>query len=229
MVISSCSEHLPSGLPQPKLRNLDGVKVRPFLAADKLYKHLGVPRGANADGRLSWEGGRGVLGIRDKLKVACIFRIKKLRRKSTSMQQFMSISNVLLGGLASVYLQATPVSFDETEEIERAWRKVFCRFAKRDSQPPISELYASAAGWNKGRTHIYSVGSAALFSAVEKAMADPVASPAREAVRSAVALSLFSWGCRAVAPILTDGLGWLSWAGKLAYVRIATRWPVAGG
>lgn len=135
------------------------------------------------------------MGIRDKLR-AGVNRIRKLRRRHTSIDQFMCISNVLLGGLAGAYLQSAYASFDETEGIEKSWRNAFCRFSKRDFRDPVAELYAPAPGWTKGRTHIYCVGSAALFAAVEKAMADRAPSPARAAVRSMVALALYSWGCR---------------------------------
>eukprot|EP00966_Prymnesium_polylepis_P197448 4575532-Prymnesium_polylepis.1 len=35
------------------------------------------------------------------------------------------VSNVLLGGLAGYYLQTTFIPFDEAEEIEDEWRRIF--------------------------------------------------------------------------------------------------------
>lgn len=108
----------------------------------------------------------------------------------------MSISNVLLGGMAGAFLQTSHATFEELEEIERMWRRTFCKFARRDFSAPIGELYGSSEGWEKGRSHLYCFGMASLYATVEKTMADRDASPAREAVRSAVALAMYSWGCR---------------------------------
>lgn len=71
--------------------------------------------------------------------------------------------------MAGVYLQSASASWEETEEIERAWRKIFCRFALRDFSASCAELYAANENWSKGRAHIYGIGVAALYSAVEKA------------------------------------------------------------
>lgn len=178
----------------PRLTDLDGTAI-PLLPCDGLYKHLGVPRAANADAYRTWTGHGGMAGIRDKLR-AGIRRLRQLRPGHTSPEQFVCVSNVLLGGLGSFYLQAAVATEGELEQIEREWRRCFNRFAKRDHSAHALSLYMPAATWKKGRVHLARWGLAALYATVGKLLADGTPSPAQAAVRSAIALAMYHWGCR---------------------------------
>ena len=101
----------------------------PFLPCDRWYKHMGWLRTASADDRAAWSDES--KGLRAKLRHA-LRRLWQVRRGALAESEFVMVSNVLLGGLAGYYLQTTFITFNEAEEIEGEWRRIFNRLFDRD-------------------------------------------------------------------------------------------------
>ena len=112
----------------------------------------------------------------------------------------MMVSDALLGGLAGYYCQSTYITFEQAEEVERAWRNIFRwkfkeEFADAQSKPRI--YYYQARGKERyQRRHLWAVALSAVTACVNKAMADVHDTAQRAAARSAVALAMERWGCR---------------------------------
>ena len=174
----------------PKLR-LRGGGVVPFMAPEEAYKHLGNWRRADGSDAEAWRV------LRKRLKVA-ISRLRRLYKPSQN--EFMMVSDALLGGLAGYYCQSTYITFEQAEEIERAWRNIFRwkfkeEFADAQSKPRIYYYQARGKGRYQ-RRHLWAVALSAVTSCVNKAMADVTDTAQRAAARSAVALAMERWGCR---------------------------------
>eukprot|EP00966_Prymnesium_polylepis_P293316 6775018-Prymnesium_polylepis.1 len=105
------------------------------------------------------------------------------------------VSNVLLGGLAGYYLQTTFITFDEAEEIEGEWRLIHNRLFDSDFSTPRAEVYGPNFEGGQHRRHLWSMGVAALWSCMERAMAGISIEQHAAIVTSAVAMSLDRWGC----------------------------------
>ena len=178
----------------PKLRRADGSYV-PFARHDEAYKHLGFWRRADGVDTDSWHA------LRKKFFKA-LHRLSRLRvPRAVSINDFILISNALLGGLASYYLQGTYISWEQAEEIEERWRKIYnakCRRARSSPRAQLYQSHAKAAGQPgaMARVHLYELGLVAIYSNFNKALGDLEDTSQRAAVLSAIALSMERWGCR---------------------------------
>ena len=160
----------------------------PFMLCVDWYKHMGYLRCANADDRPAWnDGGK---GLKAKLRWTLLRRLRRVRRGSMSESEFCMVSNVLLGGLAGYYLQTNCITFAEAEEGEKEWRLIFNRLFFRDMSTPRADLYGPTAEGGHYRRLIWSVGVAALWKCLERAMAGALGEQHSIAASSAVALSL---------------------------------------
>ena len=179
----------------PQLALATGELV-PFIMPNAAYKHLGNLRRLDGDDRTAWKGdGVWGLGVRGKLEVA-LQRLKKVRPGAMTRDEFVMVSNALLGGIGGFYLQTLYITFAQAEEVEAKWRRIFNRLFSRDSSTPRAELYEAGPSGAVVRVHLWGVGLAAVHSAVEKAMTDVHNTAAREAARSLIASAMWRWGCR---------------------------------
>ena len=151
----------------PRLK-LNGGGLVPFLRCDQWYKHMGYLRCANADDRAAWDDED--KGLRAKLRCA-LRRLRRVKRGAMTESEFIMVSNVLIGGLAGYYLQTNFITFEEAEEVEKEWRTIFNRLFGRDISTPRAELYGPNFEGGHHRQHLWSMGVAALWSCMEKAMA----------------------------------------------------------
>jgi hypothetical protein len=111
-----------------------------------------------------------------------------------------SPSEALIGGIAGYYLQTLYITFEQAEEIEKAWRTIFRRKFGGSLDGPNSKprayFYQARGPGMQRRSHLWSVGLRALVTCVSNAMADIEDTAQRAAARSAVALAMEAWGCR---------------------------------
>ena len=176
----------------PLLRLRGGGYV-PFAHHDEAYKHLGNMRTASGSDVAAWKSVKGKL-------LAALARIRKLH--SPSVGEFIQVSNALLGGIAGYYLQTLYISFEQAEEIESRWRSIYrMKFGGshlESESKPRAFFYQQRGGVNAPRRqHLWGVGLTAIATSFSNAMADAADTSQRAATRSAVALSMESWGCRA--------------------------------
>lgn len=130
---------------------------------------------------------------------AAIARLARMRKPS--LDEFMLVSEALLGGTAGYYGQTVVITKKSAEEVEAKWRAVFNKKFRRLRSTPRVELYMDGGGraagqQGRGRTHLVAHGQTAMATALGKAAADPVDTHQRAAARSAIAMSLYRWGCR---------------------------------
>ena len=178
--------------PGDPLLRLNGGGHVPFLPCDRWYKHMGWLRTASADDRAAWSDES--KGLRAKLRHA-LRRLWQVRRGALTESEFVMVSNVLLGGLAGYYLQTTFITFDEAEEIEGEWRRIFNRLFDRDFSSPRAEVYSPNFEGGQYRRHLWSMGVASLWSCIERAMAGTSSEQHAVVATSAVARALDRWGC----------------------------------
>ena len=174
----------------PLLATEDGGYV-PFLMHDECYKYLGKAQRADGDERETW--------TRTARKFdAALGRLKKMGKVSEN--EFIMASDALLGGLAEFYFMTMYASFEQAEEVEKKWRRMFARRFKKDfltdGSTPRVYVYMDYGPKRRQRRHIWGVGLAALAAAVGGAMGDVHPTPQRAAARSAVAAAMVAWGCR---------------------------------
>jgi hypothetical protein len=178
----------PVSIADPKLPLRDGFV--PCIPHDEAYKHLGIPRTANGSDDEAWRKISGAFH-------AALARLRRLQKPT--VQEFMLVSNALLGGLAGYYLQTLYISWQQAESIERRWRVIYRQkfgdSLKVAESTPRTFYYAEREG-GATRKHIWMVGLAALLSCVNNAAADVAATPQRAVARSMVAAALERWGCR---------------------------------
>lgn len=183
----------------PLLRMSDGSFV-PFMLHDEAYKHLGNMRRADGDDAAAWAKVKRCLDV-------ALARLRRLWRPT--VDEFLLVTDALLGGLASYYLQTFYITFEQAEEIERKWRAIYrWKFGgsfEEDFSKPRAFYYLYRGPNRQRRRHLWGVGLAAVVNQVNGAMADISDTPQRAAARSAVALAMSQWGCR------TDPQGW-QWA-----------------
>ena len=173
----------------PVLRTAEGNKVQ-YIPYWEAYKHLGNWR--RADGADATWAGRKNDGVKKALHAA----LARLRRAhKPSLNDFMMLSNGLLGGIGGFYFQTGPPTFAQTEEVERKWREIFNRKFKRHRSTPRAELYQERPG-RIARLHLWGVAQTAVLTAVSQAMADSSDTEQRAATRAMLALSFNRWGCR---------------------------------
>ena len=187
----------PTSVPDPCLRLPGGGQV-PYMRHDEAYKHLGIMRRADGSDACAWKA------LVRKFDAA-IGRLKRLRQPT--VQEFMMVSDALLGGLAGYYLQTVYISWQQAEVVERKWRRLFrAKFGKRlgiTQSTPRAYYYDEAGHFERahgkaGRTrqHIYAIGLSSLAACVGNAIADVSDTPQRTAARSMVACAMERWGCR---------------------------------
>lgn len=184
----------PVKVKDPRLPHRDGSIV-PFMQHDEAYKHLGVMRRADGNDAAAWQS------IKRKFEGA-LRRLRKLRvPKHVSLDEFVEVSNMLMGGIANYYLQSVYITWAQAEFIERKWRAIYNRNAARCRSAPRAQLYTPvrAVGGYKGvsgRQHIYALGLSAVYAAFSKALGDVEDTTQRAGTRSALALAMETWGCR---------------------------------
>jgi hypothetical protein len=169
----------------------DGGGYVPLLMHDEAYKHLGVWRAASGDDGRAWAE------VKKKLNAA-LERIRSLRRPT--INEFMTISNALIGGIAGYYLQTLYITFEQAEEVEAAWRNIYRRkfgssYEEAHSKPRVY-YYAERGKGTVRRMHLWGVGLSAIATSMGAAMADVHDTNQRAAARSAIGLAMHRWGCR---------------------------------
>lgn len=174
----------------PKLPMIGGGTV-PFITHGEAYKHLGVWRTACGDDGRMWQELKRMLR-------AALARLRSVRR--VSIDEFILLSNALIGGIAGYYLQTFYISFEQSEEIEREWRTIFRRkfggkLEVADSTPRVFFYQGRAKGLQR-RQHLWAVGLEAIVASFDSAMADVDDTPQRAAARTTIALALEAWGCK---------------------------------
>ena len=179
----------------PLLKMRDGSYM-PFARHDECYKHLGKLRRADGSDEDAWS--HPTMGLRHKL-LAAVARLRRMRRPS--INDFMLVSNALIGGLAGYYLQTIYITFEQAEEVESKWRAVyrmhFGRGFEEAHSKPRAYFYAARGRGLIQREHLWATGLTALVTCVSNAMADIGETPQRAVARSMVAEALVAWGCRA--------------------------------
>ena len=174
--------------PELKLR---GGGTVPFIGHREAYKHVGNWRCAGGDEAIAFEK------LSAKIDVA-LQRLRRMHRPS--INQFMTVSNSLISGLANFHLQTLYISFEQAEEIEKKWRGVyrskFGRGFSEERSKPRAYYYQPKGGGGVRRKHLWAVGLEAIVTRFGAAMADPGDTPQRVAARSTLAMALERWGCR---------------------------------
>jgi hypothetical protein len=116
------------------------------------------------------------------------------------VNEFIMVSDALIGGLAGYYLQTMYITFEQAEEVERKWRSIYrWKFGGElieAHSKPRAYYYQPRGKGTQRRRHLWGVGLTALTTCVNNAIADVDDTAQRAATRSAVALSLEHWGCR---------------------------------
>merc|ERR1711965_1236486 len=123
---------------------------------------------------------------------AALARLHSVRR--VSIDEFILLSNALIGGIAGHYLQTFYISFEQSEEIEREWRTIFRRkfggkLEVADSIPRVFFYQGRAKGLQR-RQHLWAVGLEAIVASFDSAMADVDDTPQGAAARTTIALAL---------------------------------------
>ena len=169
----------------PNLVTIDGTRV-PLLGMSEAYKHLGVLRAAMGGDNAASES------LRKQLRVA-IGRVARMHRPSR--EDMVLVTNGLFQGLAGFKCSTVYYSFEWMEGVEREWRRMFNRKARRDASTPVCGLYEGGGCATKGvRRHLWAIGCSAFYVAFTRALADRADTSQRAAARSALALSLSRWG-----------------------------------
>ena len=169
----------------------DGARV-PLLPHDEAYKHLGRWTCANGDDSRAW------LELKKLFKVA-LARLRKMRVRKTTRRDFDMVADWLLGGVAGFYLQTMYITFEQAEWVETQYRSIFKLKFEVDRSTPNVVFYLSKDSSLEGfrrREHVWTVGLAALWTCVSKAMADVADTPQRAAARSGTAMAMHAWGVR---------------------------------
>ena len=168
----------------PQLVTLDGVRV-PTLSRSEAYKHLGVLRVAmGGDGAASES-------LKKQLRVA-IGRVARMHKPSR--RDMILVTNGLFQGLAGFKCSTVYYPFEWMEEVEKEWRRMFNKKARRDASTPACLLYEGGGGAAGGRRHLWAIGCASFYVSFTRALADASDTSQRAAARSALALSLSRWG-----------------------------------
>jgi hypothetical protein len=173
-------------IPDPQLITLDGTRV-PTLSRSEAYKHLGVLRAAL--------GGDGAAAesLKKQLRVA-IGRVARMHKPSR--RDMILVSNGLFQGLAGFKCSTVYYPFEWMEDIEKEWRRMFNKKARRDATTPACLLYEGGGGAAGGRRHLWAIGCASFYVSFTRALADAADTSQRAAARSALALSLSRWGAQ---------------------------------
>jgi ribonuclease HI len=173
-----------SDIADPQLVTLDGARV-PVLSRSEAYKHLGVLRVAMGGDEAAADS------LKKQLRVA-IGRVARMHKPSR--RDMILVTNGLFQGLAGFKCSTVYYPFEWMEDIEKEWRRVFNKKARRDSSTPACMLYEGGGSEIGGRRHLWAIGCASFYVAFTRALADTADTSQRAAARSALALSLSRWG-----------------------------------
>ena len=171
-------------IPDPQLVTLDGVRV-PTLSRSEAYKHLGVLRVAMGGDEAAADS------LKKQLRAA-IGRVARMHKPSR--RDMILVSNGLFQGLAGFKCSTVYYPFEWMEGIEKEWRRMFNKKARRDATTPACLLYEGGGGAAGGRRHLWAIGCASFYVSFTRALADTADTSQRAAARSALALSLSRWG-----------------------------------
>ena len=175
-----------SDIADPHLVTLDGVCV-PTLSRSEAYKHLGVLRVAMGGDEAASES------LRKQLRVA-IGRVARMHKPSR--RDMILVTNGLFQGLAGFKCSTVYYPFEWMEDVEKEWRRMFNKKARRDATTPACLLYEGGGGAIGGRRHLWAIGCASFYVSFTRALADMADTSQRAAARSALALSLTRWGAQ---------------------------------
>jgi ribonuclease HI len=175
-----------SDIPDPQLVTLDGTRV-PTLSRREAYKHLGVLRAAMGGDEAAADS------LKKQLRVA-IGRVARMHRPSR--RDMVMVTNGLFQGLAGFKCSTVYYPFEWMEDIEKEWRRMFNKKARRDTTTPSCLLYEGGGGATGGRRHLWAIGCASFYVSFTRALADAADTSQRAAARSALALSLSRWGAQ---------------------------------
>ena len=106
------------------------------------------------------------------------------------------VTNGLFQGLAGFKCSTVYYSFEWMETVEKEWRRMFNKKARRDATTPACLLYEGGGGAAGGRRHLWAIGCASFYVAFTRALSDAADTSQRAAARSALALSLSRWGAQ---------------------------------
>ena len=152
---------------------------------DEAYKHLGVWRRVDGVDKVMWPELK-------KMLLAALSRLRRMRRPSVN--EFMMVSDSLIGGLAEFYLQTFYITFEQAEEIEQRWRAIYrLKFGGRLQEPeskPRAYFYQQRGKGTYRRRHLWGVGLAAAVTCMNNCMADVEDTAQRAAARSSLALAM---------------------------------------
>ena len=175
-----------SDITDPQLVTLDGVRV-PVLSRSEAYKHLGVLRVAMCG------DGAAADSLKKQLRVT-IGRVARMHKPSR--RDMILVTNGLFQGLAGFKCSTVYYPFEWMEDIEKDWRRMFNKKARRDATTPSCLLYEGGGGTAGGRRHLWAIGCASFYVSFTRALADTADTSQRAAARSALALSLSRWGAQ---------------------------------
>ena len=169
----------------PSLVTIDGSRV-PVLGMHEAYKHLGVLRAAVGGDDAASDS------LRKQLRVA-IGRVARMHKPSR--EDMVLVTNGLFQGIAGFKCSTVYYSFEWMEGVEREWRRMFNKKARRDASTPVCGLYEGGGSTTTSvRRHLWAISCSAFYSAFTRALADRADTSQRAAARSALALSLSRWG-----------------------------------
>ena len=174
-------------LPDLELTTVDGRRV-PFMQPHEAYKHLGVWRRADGDESTAWKE------LLKKFEAA-LARLRRFNAHLYPAEDFVLVSEALLGGLAGYYLRSLYITRAQAEVVECKWRAIYNFKYGRATSAPRATLYGGS-GTGRARLGLWGVGLAALFDSMYTALADAHDSSQSRAVASALARAASTWGCR---------------------------------
>jgi hypothetical protein len=131
--------------------------------------------------------------LKKQLRVA-IGRVARMHKPSR--RDMILVTNGLFQGLAGFKCSTVYYPFEWMEDIEKEWRRVFNKKAKRDSSSPACLLYEGGGSATGGRRHLWAIGCASFYVSFTRALADAADTSQRAAARSSLALSLSRWGAQ---------------------------------
>ena len=167
----------------------------PFMGCEQVYKHLGVLRRLDGDDEAVWQ--MKDKGLQGKMQ-GVLHRLRQVKRRAMTRKEFVMVSDVLIGGGGGYSLASSYISWEQAEQIEAAWRRIYSWKFNRELTRPRAELYRQgrAGGKDEGRIHLWCRGLAALKATVDRTLIRDRDTPVGEAVRKAVAVAMQAWGCR---------------------------------
>ena len=118
----------------------------------------------------------------------------QLRLFNLRVGEFIEASNVLTRGLGGCWGAAGFLTFAECDKLEGSWRHVFNQKYSRVRGTPRFELYGSRRTCSK--VHLFEVTTAALWRTATRALGERLHSDLCHVSHCALALAMYTWGCR---------------------------------